>query len=206
MSDVAITGIEPRSSATGVPVPGRSYSTAWWGMMMLITTEGTIFAILLATYSFLEATHHTWPPSGVPRPELRLSVPFSLVLWGSSIPIFWADAAIRKGNVRHLRIGLALSGLMGLAFLSYTVKEFHDLHFGWRDNAYGSIFYTVVGLHASHVVVGVLMNIVVSIKAFQGKFSATRHETVDVFSLYWHFVDAVWVFVFGFLFLGTTLR
>jgi heme/copper-type cytochrome/quinol oxidase subunit 3 len=206
VSDITLDEFEPGPGAAGPAVPARSYSTAWWGMIMLISTEAMVFAILLATYSYLEATDRVWPPTGVLRPELRLSFPFSFILWGSSIPIFWADAAIRKGRVRSLQIGLVLSGLMGLAFLLYTLKEFHDLRFGWRDSSYGSVFYTIVGLHATHVFVGLLMNAVVSIKAFQGKFSARRHESIDVFSLYWHFVDGVWVFVFGFLFLGIRLR
>ncbi len=66
---------------------------------------------------------------------------------------------------------------MGLAFLGYTVNDFHDLTFGWRDNAYGSIFYTIVGLHALHVVIGLCMNGLVQIKAWQGKFTADRHTT-----------------------------
>ena len=60
----------------------------------------------------------------------------------AAFPIFYAEAAIRRGSQRGLRAGLAISGLMGLAFLGYTAKDFHDLTFGWRDNAYGSIFYT----------------------------------------------------------------
>jgi len=203
MSDVAVPGISVRPESEA---PNRGYSTAWWGMVLLISTEGMIFAILIAAYTYLEATSKAWPPPGIQRPELHLSLPFSFVLWGSSLPIFWADAAIRRGNTGRLKLGLILSGLMGAAFLLFTVKDFHDLHFGMRDTAYGSIFYTIVGLHATHVVVGLLMNVVVSVKAFEGKFSATRHETIDVFSLYWHFVDAVWIFVFGFLFLGIRLR
>ena len=133
-------------------------------------------------------------------------MPFSFVLWGSSIPIFYAEASIRRGSQRGLRVGLAISGVMGLAFLAYTAKDFNDLTFGWRDNAYGSIFYTIVGLHALHVVIGLGMNALVEIKAWQGKFTATRHTTAEVFSLYWHFVDAVWVFVFASLFLSEALK
>ena len=102
--------------------------------------------------------------------------------------------------------GLLVSGVMGAAFLAFTLKDFHDLTFGWRDNAYGSIFYTIVGLHALHVFVGLCMNVWSQIKAWQGKFSAERHTTVEVFSLYWHFVDAVWIFVFLSLFLSEAWR
>jgi heme/copper-type cytochrome/quinol oxidase subunit 3 len=188
------------------PTSKPAYATAWWGMVVLIATESMVFVILLGSYFFLRATAPHWPPGVIKGPELRLSVPFSFVLWGSSIPIFYAESAIRRGSQRGLRAGLAVSAVMGLAFLAYTAKDFRDLTFGWRDNAYGSIFYTIVGLHALHVFVGLCMNGLVQVKAWQGKFTASRHTTVEVFSLYWHFVDAVWIFVFASLFLSEALR
>ncbi len=175
-------------------------------MATLIATESMIFVILLGAYFFLRASSTTWPLDGIAPPELKLALPFSFVLWGSSVPIVYAEAAIRKGSQRGLRAGLLLSWIMGAAFLLYTVKDFHDLTFGWRDNAYGSIFYLVVGLHALHVFVGLCMNVVVQIKAWQGKFDARRHTTVEVFGLYWHFVDAVWIFVFLSLFVSESWR
>jgi len=189
-----------------VPTDKRGYSTAWWGMVTLIATESMIFIILLGSYFFLRASAKTWPIGGIAPPELRYSIPFSLVLWGSSIPIFYADAAIKKGHQGGLRAGLLLSALMGAAFLLYTARDFNDLTFGWRTNAYGSIYYTIVGLHALHVILGLGFNVIVQIKAWQRKFTAERHTSVEVFSLYWHFVDAVWIFVFSSLFLSEALR
>jgi heme/copper-type cytochrome/quinol oxidase subunit 3 len=184
----------------------RGYGTAWWGMAMLILTESMVFGILLASYFFLRASAKEWPLGGIELPDLRLSIPFSVVLWSSSIPALWAEAGIRRGRQGQLRAGLLLSFLMGAAFIGYTVKDFNDLHFGWQDNAYGSIFYTLVGLHALHVVIGLAMNLAVQAKAWAGKFSATRHQTVAVYSLYWHFVDVVWLFVFPSLFLSPHIR
>jgi heme/copper-type cytochrome/quinol oxidase subunit 3 len=175
-------------------------------MMMVIATEAMVFAILIASYFYLRASARVWPLGGIELPDLQLSVPFSLVLWGSSLPIFWAEAAIRKDRQASFRAGLLLSFLMGASFLVYTIYDFNQLHFGWRDNAYGSIFYTTVGLHGLHVLVGLLMNVVVQLKAWQGKFSAHRHQTVQIFSLYWHFVDAVWLFVFPAFFLSPHIR
>ena len=189
-----------------LPTAKRTYSTAFWGMVTLIATEMMVFVILLGSYFFLRASSPHWPPGGIPAPELRLSVPFSFVLWGSSIPVVYAEAAIRRDHQRGLRIGLLVSALMGLAFVGYTIVDFRDLHFGWRTNAYSSMFYTIVGLHALHVVIGLAMNGLVQIKAWQGKFTSHRHTTVEVFGLYWHFVDAVWILVFGSLFLSEALR
>jgi cytochrome c oxidase subunit 3 len=206
MSAAAVTAAAPPEPSLVVPTTKRTYSTAWWGMMSLIATESMVFVILLGSYFFLRASAPHWPLGGIKPPELRLSVPFSFVLWASSAPIFYAEAAIRRDSQRGLRAGLMVSGIMGLAFLAYTLYDFDALTFGWRDNAYGSIFYLIVGLHALHVFVGLCMNALVQVKAWQGKFNATRHTTVEVFGLYWHFVDAVWIFVFASLFLSEALR
>ena len=177
------------------PVRGQGRPTPWWGMVCLIMTEGTIFAGLIGSYFFLRASSKVWPPPGIEEPKLALSIVFSLVLWGSSIPMLVAERGIRRGRQGALRAGLMLAWLMGAAFLLFTLYDFNDLHFGWRDNAYGSIYYTTVGLHTFHVFVGLMMSIVVQIKAWQRKFSAERHVTVQVYAMYWHFVDAVWLVV-----------
>ncbi len=182
----------PRAAAKPVS-EGRS--VAWWGIVVVIMTEATIFAALIASYFFLRASAKEWPLGGIEKPELKLTVIFSVILWGSSIPMFIGEHAIKKGRVGVLRVSLLLSFIMGAAFLLYSAYDFHELHFGWRDNAYGSIYYTTVGLHALHVLIGLLMSAVVQIKAWMGKFSAERHTTVEVYAMYWHFVDAVWLFV-----------
>ena len=199
------TTIPPDTSLVS-PTGKPTYSTAWWGMVTLISTESMVFVILLGSYFFLRASAPHWPIGGIKPPELHLSLPFSFVLWGSSIPIFYAEAAIGRDDQVGLRAGLLVSGVMGLAFLGYTLYDFNSLTFGWRTNAYGSIFYLIVGLHALHVVIGLGMNAIVEIKAWQGKFSSTRNTTVEVFSLYWHFVDAVWIAVFASLFLSEAIR
>jgi len=189
----------------GTPTPAtrrRTYSTAWWGVAMLILTEAMIFLALIGAYFFLRASATTWPPAGIELPELKLSTPFSFVLWGSSIPIFWAEASLRKGDLKRFRLGLATTFVMGIAFLGYTAYGFHELKYGWTDNAYGSIVYTIVGLHALHVLVGVVMNGVIQLKARLGRYNGGRHASAEVYFLYWHFVDAVWLVVWPSLFLS----
>jgi heme/copper-type cytochrome/quinol oxidase subunit 3 len=95
---------------------------------------------------------------------------------------------------------------MGASFLAWSLYDFHELHYGWRDNAYGSIYYTIVGLHTIHLVVGLAMNALVQVKAWLGRFDAGRHATAEVFALYWHFVDAVWLIVFPTVFLSPHIR
>jgi cytochrome c oxidase subunit 3 len=188
------------------PAGAPGYDKAWWGMLVVIATEGMIFLVLLAANFFLRATAKQWPPTGVELPELFQTSIFTAVLLASSLPIFWVDAAIKRGRMRQVQAGLALSWLMGAAFLVHTALDFEALHFGWRDNAYGSIYYTIIGLHALHVVVGLLFSLMVQLKIALGRIDERRHVTLDVFSLYWHFVDVVWIFVFSSLVVSVHLR
>jgi cytochrome c oxidase subunit III len=184
----------------------RTYSTAWWGMTMLIATEGMIFLGLLGSYFFLRAASKVWPPPGVELPEYTEGLVFSVLLWASSIPIIWAEHQMKKGNQRAVRAGLLMSFLMGLAFLGYTAVDFQRLHYGWRDSSYGSIFYTTVGLHAIHVGIGLAMSVIVQIKVWSGKLTTQRHQTLQIFALYWHFVDGIWLLVFPSLFVSPHFR
>jgi len=201
-----VSTLAPSVSEALVPAKGQGRPTAWWGVVTLIMTEGTIFAGLLASYFFLRASSKEWPLGGLEEPHLKLSIIFSLVLWGSSIPMIVAERGIKRGKQGALRGGLMLAWFMGAAFLLYTIHDFQELHFGWRTNAYGSVFYTTIGLHALHVLIGLFMSAVVQIKAWQGKFSPDRHTTVQVYALYWHFVDVVWVFVFFSLILSPHIK
>jgi cytochrome c oxidase subunit III len=184
----------------------HGYSTAWWGMVVLITTEAMVFLALLSAYFFVRAGVSHWPLGGIKPPELVRSVIFSVVLIASSIPIFWMESALRRNRIRQVEIALATSFAMGAAFLGNTAYDFTHMDFGWRDNAYASLFYVIIGLHALHVLVGLLMNGTVQAKTWTGRVTAEHHVTPEVFALYWHFVDGVWLFVFCALILSPHIR
>jgi heme/copper-type cytochrome/quinol oxidase subunit 3 len=178
----------------------------WWGVMLLIATEGTVFVALLASYFFVRAVSPEWPQGGLePPPLLRISI-FTVILLASSLPLFWGERAIRHNDQRGLRVALALNFVMGLAFLIHQGFEFHDLKFTVHTNAYASLFIIITGLHGLHLLIGLLVSAVVQVKAKLGWFDAHRHVTVTVFSLYWHFVDVVWLFVFSSLYLSAHIR
>ena len=185
------------------PVPrARGYSTAWWGMVVLITTEAMVFIALLSAYFFVRAGAPVWPPPGIAPPELHRSVVFSIVLMASSIPIFWMEHALFRGHMRQVVVTLAIAFLMGAAFLGNTAYDFLHMEFGLRENAYASLFWVIIGLHAIHVFIGLLMSATVQLKVWTGRVTPERHVTPEVFALYWHFVDGVWIFVFSSLILS----
>jgi heme/copper-type cytochrome/quinol oxidase subunit 3 len=183
----------------------RGYPLGWWGMVVLIATEATVFLGLLASYFYLRAGSAEWPQGGIKPPELLDISIFTVVLLGSTFPVLWAESAIERGRVARMRLALFVAWLMGAAFLAHQGWEYAHLDLGIRDNAYASIFLITTGLHGLHVLAGLLISAVVQLKARLGHFTAERHLTVSVFALYWHFVDVVWVFVFSSLYLSVRL-
>ena len=115
----------PLSRSSGFD-PGRSRPTAFWGMAMAIATESMLFAGLLSSYFFLRASADQWPLGDIPEPELRLVVPFTVILLSSSVPVWYAERSIGRGNLRGLRLGLAAAFVLGAMFIAYTASRVRD--------------------------------------------------------------------------------
>jgi heme/copper-type cytochrome/quinol oxidase subunit 3 len=179
-------------------------STGFWGMMLLIATEAALFAYLLFSYWYLASmATGPWPPDG--PPSLHLVLPNTAVLLASSATMYLAESGIRRGNGLRLRVGLLLTLLLGVVFLTVQGIEYGEKHFTPSSSAYGSLFFTITGFHGAHVAVGLLMIAVVTVRAFLGHFAPGRHEAVTNVSWYWHFVDVVWLTVFTSLYLAPYL-
>lgn len=174
-------------------------SFGWWGMAWLIATEATLFGALIASYFYLRFTSGpVWPPDGIAKPTLELPLIMTAILWSSSIPVHFADAAIRKGKQMRFRVLSALGFVLGATFLAVQIlveypEKLHE--FTPQTNAYGSLFYALTGLHGTHVAVGLAFALWVQVRAWRGAFDEHRHVTVQNFTMYWHFVDAVWAAV-----------
>lgn len=166
-----------------------------WGMVLFIVTEASLFASLIAGYFYLQSNASEWPPDGMPDPELLLPLIGTALLLGSSLPMWWADRSIARGDSVGLRLGLLLGFLLGAAFLGVQVFEYSRKTFDIDTNTYGSLFYTITGLHGLHVLIGLLMNLYVQVRAWLGHFTARRRLAVQNAVLYWHFVDAVWIVI-----------
>ncbi len=174
----------------------------WWGMIGLIVIEAVFFISLIVSYFYLRFYAPEWPLGGISKPDLLLPSIGALILLTSSVPMYWADASIKKGNVRNLKIGLALSFVLGVAFLALKFVEYSGYDYNWATNAYGSITWTIVGFHSAHVITVLLKVAVVFTAASQGYFSAERNLGVRINGLYWHFVVVVWIPLFFTLYLS----
>ncbi|MCC6383001.1 MAG: heme-copper oxidase subunit III [Dehalococcoidia bacterium] len=194
---------EMTSDAAGLPTTGSGLrATGWWGMVVLIATEATLFAALLSSYFSLRSGADVWPPAGVPKPEFSLAGPGTAILLSSSATMVWAELSIRRGRQGRLRAGMAVTSVLGLVFLAIQSIEYATSEFTPRTNAYGSLFFIITGIHGLHVAVGLCMLAVVQLRAWLRHFDAERNLAVQNVSLYWHFVDAVWIFVFASLYIS----
>jgi heme/copper-type cytochrome/quinol oxidase subunit 3 len=184
-------------------------SFGWWGTVWLIATEATLFAMLIASYFYLRfRSMPEWPPGGIEPPHLELPIIMSVILLSSSIPVHIAEHAAKKGNIRKLRIGLAIGWLLGAVFLGLTwgIEWPEVLHeFGPTTNVYGTMFFTITGFHGAHVLGGLGFSMWAQVRAAQGAYGPERYSTIQNFTMYWHFVDVVWIAVFMTLYLSPHL-
>ena len=168
------------------------------GILCLILAESSIFVIFVVAYIYYMGKSLSGP---TPREVLELPILGTICLLSSSITVHWAVSALRKHNSRNCTLGLAATILLGAIFLATTANEWyhliHDYGLTIRTNLFGTTFYSLVGLHATHVVIGIIMLTIALIISLRGRMSQHHEQRLDVLSYYWHFVDAVWVVVFS---------
>ena len=168
------------------------------GMKVFLTSETFLFGSLFWTYYYLRAMTPGWPPE---HPSATLAGVNTIFLLASSGTIWLGLRAIRSGNEKGLAGGLIATAILGALFLAITGHEWAHEDFRPWTNAYGSTFYTLTGFHALHVFGGVVLMLVLLTRTVKHRFSAGSFRAVEVGSLYWHFVDVIWLFVFTTLFI-----
>jgi heme/copper-type cytochrome/quinol oxidase subunit 3 len=177
------------------PPPSSSKDIAWWAMALFCATEASFFAYLIMSYFYLGLRSPDWPPPGIEKPELKLPLIMTATLILSSVAVWWGEHGIKRGRRGQLVAGLAIGIALGLTFLGIQYREYHEKlrHFLPQTHSYTSIFYTTTGFHGAHVAFGLLMLGFVFVRALLGHFDGEEHTAVGTTSLYWHFVDCVWI-------------
>jgi cytochrome c oxidase subunit 3 len=170
------------------------------GMILFLISETFLFGAIFTTYYYLRAESPVWPPAGVQLDMVLASINTAILL-SSSVAVWWAGRAIRKGNEKGLAMGLGAAMALAIIFLCITVFEWTHVDFRPWTSAYGSTFYLLTGFHALHVFAGILLMLSLVLRAIRHNFSAKKYLTVEVGSLYWHFVDFIWIVVFTTLFI-----
>jgi cytochrome c oxidase subunit 3/cytochrome o ubiquinol oxidase subunit 3 len=166
-------------------------------MASLIIAEAAIFTIFVVAYLFYVGKSLTGP---TPGEVLETPIFFTICLLSSSLTIHYAGKFLEKGKRNAFLSLWSLTILLGGLFLFGTGQEWHRLIYEHgltiSTNLFGTTYYSLVGLHAFHVTVGMIMLVIVAIFALAGRVGTEHSRRVEVLSLYWHFVDAVWVVVF----------
>jgi cytochrome c oxidase subunit 3 len=178
---------EPRREA-GMPTP-------MVGMLLFIASEVMFFGGLFAAYFNSRADHAAeWgPPGGHELEAWPLATILTIILVTSSFTIQFGINAIRRGDQRKLRMWVGLTLLLGVVFLLGQLYDYSQLGFGLGDGIFGTTFYTLTGFHGAHVFGGAVGMTILFARASQGQFSAKNHVAVEAISIYWHFVDVVWI-------------
>jgi cytochrome c oxidase subunit 3/cytochrome o ubiquinol oxidase subunit 3 len=167
------------------------------GVMALILTESAFFSIFVVAYIFYIGKSLTGP---YPKDVLSAPILNTVCLLSSSVTIVLAVRALRAGSIRTFGIWWLVTFALGLEFLAGTAAEWHRLIYREgltiSTNLFGTTYYSLVGLHALHVTIGLLLILLVMVLTLLGYMDHRHVERTDVLSWYWHFVDAVWVVVF----------
>ena len=189
----------------------RGISNPILGMILFITSEVMFFSGLFAAYFATRAAHAANPDSGWPPDAFQgildpvgLILIATIILVASSFTCQFAVWSIRRGDRRGFIRNIAATFILGVIFLGmqavdYAILFSEGLTLG--SGAFGTTYYTLTGFHGAHVFGGVLMLGVLLYRGMAGQFSARHHDAVEAVSLYWHFVDVVWILLFSILYL-----
>ena len=225
-SQVLTTGDPGHSVAEHNPVAGFAHdhrggiSNPILGMLLFICSEVMFFSGLFAAYFNVRATSPRWPPivtGGTDdaskaaaaaltehfnlHAEPLYALGLTVILVVSSFTCQFAVWAIRRGDRTGFIRNMSFTVVLGIVFLIGQVYDYSTIGFGLSDGTFGTTFYTLTGFHGAHVFGGVIMLSVILYRGLVGQFSAQHHDAVEAASLYWHFVDVVWIALFSTLYI-----
>lgn len=180
------------------------------GMLFFIGSEIALFGAFFMSYFFIrvagEADYSNWAHQMGDVLPMGIVTINSLILFASSVTVHYSEIALLRGNRRWQSLWLAATIILGFTFLGIQISEYvtlvdHD-RLGPSTSAYSSVFFSLTGLHGSHVLVGGILLIIMLVRSLRGHYGPEPHQHVGfrTMSVYWHFVDLVWVFVFGLIY------
>ena len=179
-------------------------SSSLLGMVLFIASEVMFFGGLFGAYFTIRSAAPEWPPPDTPHLSAPYAAILTAILVTSSVTMQFGVWAIRKNDQRRLKLWLAVSLLLGATFLVLQGLEYANLieeGMTLSSGVFGSTFYTLTGFHGAHVAGGAAFILICLLRARSGQFTARYHDTVEMASYYWHFVDVVWIGLFSTIYL-----
>jgi cytochrome c oxidase subunit I+III len=185
------------SAAGRVARQRMAQPSGWWGMVLFLCAEATLFGTLISSYFYLNFDSHRWPPPGIKGPSVVLPFVATGVLVALSVPMWLSARASRAGRLRHVIWLIALTTVVQLCYLALQILLFrHDLKdFSPQGTAYGSIYFTLLAADHAHVLFGILLNL--TVLWFVALRGLTNYWLIGVRSLaiYWYVVNVITVLV-----------
>ena len=199
-----MTAIELRSDHLLPEARTPHQEVAWWAMVLFCMNEGALFAYFIASYFYVGLGNRFWPPMGIDRPALRLPLIMTALLLSSSVVLWLAERGRERGARLRYRLLTGLTLLLGLGFLYLQGREYREKlhHFTPQTHAYTSLFFTITGFHGAHVAFGLLLIAWALLRDLRGRVDPAKPLAITVTSLYWHFVDGVWLVILLSLYLS----
>lgn len=183
-------------TAAAVDRSRRAMPSGWWGVLLFVATEATLFGLMIGSYFYLRFQSAHWPPAGVDKPKVALPLLLTAVLVSTAAPLFAAVGAARRGRTRAAWLLVLLALVVQAAYLGVQVHEFTgDLDkMSPKDTAYASIYFTLLGAHHVHVAIGILLELWLVTRLLSG-LNNYRLIALRCVALYWYFVTALGVAV-----------
>jgi cytochrome c oxidase subunit III len=181
-----------------LPLHGMgSASVTWWGTAAFMLIEGTGFALAIAVYLYLMSLAASWPID-VPAPKLLPGTVVTLILVASVVPNYLISRWAERQDLRKVRVGMIVMSLLGIVPLIVRAFEFPALNVNWDTNAYGSIVWTLLGLHTTHIITDLIDTLVLAALMFtRHGDNKRRFGDVQDNAMYWNFVVAAWLPIYG---------
>ncbi|CBN55012.1 MULTISPECIES: cytochrome c oxidase subunit 3 [Kamptonema] len=174
-----------------------------FGLLTFLASESLMFGGFFAAYLLLRGATEVWPPEGT-EVELLLPTINTIILVSSSFVIHLGDTAVKKNDVKGMRLWYAVTALMGIIFLGGQAYEYLTLGYGLTENVFANCFYLMTGFHGLHVLIGVCLILgVIWRSRREGHYSNVKHTGIEMAEIYWHFVDIIWIILFTLLYILT---
>jgi len=173
------------------------------GFWVYLMTDCVLFATLFVVFAVLR-TATAGGPSGADIFDLNFVLIETMILLTSSFTVGLALLGAERGYKKQTILWLAITFLLGAAFLTMELWEFSQLigeGHGWQQSAFLSSYFVLVGTHGLHIAVGLLWMAVVVFRLIQRRFKETDVRRLSILSLFWHFLDIIWIFIFSFVYL-----
>lgn len=171
-----------------------SRSIMWWSTMLIIAIEGTVFALAIGSYFYIQGNEEAWPPPDTALPGLLFPTINTFILLASLWPNEMIKRAAEDLRLRDVRRWIVVADLFALAFVAVRAFEFGTLNVSWDSNAYGSATWTLLGLHTAHLVTDFIDSLVLTALVFTHHGEKPK-RLVDVYenAFYWYFVVLTWI-------------